>query len=226
MPSFKDAISRPGRINLIAEIKRRSPSAGIIINSDFDPGKIAKIYERSGACAISVLTNTKLFGGSLKDLKLVKKATSLPVLRKDFITTEKQVEESVLIKSDAILLIARRLTNQQLNRLFKMAKEARMDVIIEVHTKEDVSKALNLNARIIGINNRDLETLKIDLKTTERLVKLLPKDTLIISESGITTRRDVKYLTSLGVNAILVGEALLKSKDIQEKVRELIGERL
>lgn len=226
MPPFKDAISQPGRINLIAEIKRQSPSAGIIIKNNFNPAKLAKIYEKSGASAISVLTDKELFGGSLNDLKIVKKAVSLPVMRKDFIECIRDVEESAHIGCNAILLIVRNLSFKNLTRYYKASYAEGMDAVVEVHTKDDVEKALSLDAEIIGINNRDLETLAVTLKTTQRLIKLIPNDKIIISESGIRQRKDTDYLSSLGVNAILVGEALLKSRDIEKKVRELIGRKL
>lgn len=226
MPPFKDAISKSGRINLIAEIKRRSPSCGIIIKNNFNPTQLAKIYEKSGASAISVLTEKKLFGGSLEDIKLVKSATSLPVLRKDFIRQSRQIQESARLGCDAILLIARNLRLITLNRLLKLAHNRGMDAIVEVHTKDDVAKALDVDADIIGINNRDLETLTVDLKTTARLIKFIPKGKIIVSESGIKERKDIEYLSGLGINAVLIGTAILKSKDMANKVAELLGRKL
>ncbi len=221
--TFKKFISRKGRINLIAEIKKSSPSKGII-RADFDPTKIALTYQASGASAISVLTDERFFDGKLEYLRLVKSRVTIPVLRKDFIISEYQVYESAVNGADAILLIAGILTPEELNRYFGIAKELGMDVLVEVHNEEDVEKAVASHAAVIGINNRELSTFNVDLATTQRLVRLIPENKVIVSESGIETYEQVMFLKSLGVNAVLIGETFMKAEDIGAKVRELIRE--
>lgn len=221
--TFKKLISRKGHINLIAEVKKSSPSKGVI-RADFDPVKIALTYQAYGASAISVLTDERFFDGKLEYLRHVKERVTIPVLRKDFIIDEYQVYESAANGADAILLIANILTPEELNRYFAIAKELGMDVLVEVHNEEDMEKALKSPATIIGINNRDLSTFNVDLSTTQRLIRLLPEHRTIVSESGIETYEQVMYLKSLGVNAVLIGEALMKAENIGEKVRELIRE--
>jgi indole-3-glycerol phosphate synthase len=218
---FKKAISRPDKVNLIAEIKKASPSKGII-REDFDPSAIAEIYEQNGASAISVLTD-KFFQGDLSFLKAVRSVTSkIPILRKDFIIDEYQVYQSRLSGADAILLIASVLDLRSLNLLLLIAKDIDLDCLVEVHNEEELIKALASNAEIIGINNRDLRTFNVDLQTTFRLSRLIPDDKIIVSESGISSTEDVKFLSKCGVNAMLVGESLMISKDIAQKIKQLI----
>ena len=221
--TFKKYISRKGRINLIAEIKKSSPSKGII-RSDFDPTKIALTYQASGASAISVLTDERFFDGKLEYLRLVKSRVTIPVLRKDFLISEYQVYESAVNGADAILLIAGILTPEELNRYFGIAKELGMDALVEVHNEEDVEKALASPAVIIGINNRELSTFNVDIATTQRIIRLIPENKVIVSESGIETYEQVMFLKSLGVNAVLIGETFMRAEDIGAKVRELIRE--
>ena len=219
---FKKAISRSRKVNLIAEIKKASPSKGII-RKDFDPSAIAEIYEQSGASSISVLTDKEFFQGDLSFLKAVRSVTSkTPILRKDFIIDEYQVYQSRLSGADAILLIASVLDLQSLNLLLLIAKDIDLDCLVEVHNEEELSKALASNAEIIGINNRDLRTFIVDLQTTFRLSRLIPDDKIIVSESGISSAEDVKFLSKCGVNAMLVGESLMTSKDIALTINQLI----
>jgi indole-3-glycerol phosphate synthase len=207
---FKGAISAPKRINLIAEIKSASPSTGII-RGKVDPLKIGQIYEEAGAAAISLLTDKRFFRGDLRHLPGLKKATSLPILRKDFIVDEIQVRESFLWGADAILLIAR-ILSQRLG----------MAALTEVHDRNDLSKAIECGAEIIGINNRDLDTFKVSLKTTLEMAPLVPKGHVVVSESGIKNGNDIRLLMRSGVHAVLVGTGLMKSLDIGKKVRDLV----
>ena len=221
--SFKKNISRKGHINLIAEIKRSSPSKGVI-RRDFDPVRIGLAYNAAGAGAISVLTDERFFDGKLEYIKMVKERVTIPVLRKDFIIDEYQVYQSAVAGADAILLIANILTQEELNRYYSLAKDLGMDVLMEVHNAEEVEKALSTPASIIGINNRDLEDFNVDISVTQQLIRLIPENKIIVSESGIETYEQVMFLKSLGVNAVLIGETFMKSENIGEKVRELIRE--
>ncbi|MEA3489574.1 MAG: indole-3-glycerol phosphate synthase TrpC [Candidatus Omnitrophota bacterium] len=220
---FKKNISRKGHVNLIAEIKKSSPSKGII-RADFDPLKIALTYHIAGASAISILTDERFFDGKLEYLTMIKKRVMIPILRKDFIIDEYQVYESAVAGADAILLIAQILTQEELNRYLGISKDLGMDVLVEVHNEEDAEKALNASASIIGINNRDLTTFNIDISTTQRLLRLIPETKVIVSESGIESYEQVMFLKSLGVNAVLIGETFMRAGNIGEKVRELMRE--
>jgi len=211
-----------GRLSLIAEIKKASPSAGMIVER-FNPTYLAKAYEEGGAAALSVLTDEKYFQGKLEDIKKAKDSTTIPVLRKDFIIDQSQVYESRVGGADAILLIARILTEEELKNLYGLAKDLKLRCLVEVHNEEEVEKALRLGAEIIGINNRDLETFTVDFNTTLRLMDKYPelKNKTVVSESGIASADQVKALKEKGVSAILVGESLLRSKDIAAKIKEL-----
>ena len=215
---FKKAITK-NKINLIAEIKKASPSKGLI-RKDFNIEEIAGIYEKNNATAISVLTEKHFFKGDIKFLPILRKLTSKPILRKDFIIDEYQIYESRYYGADAILLIASILPKNKIKKFIKIAKKYNMDCLVEVHTKQELKKALDVGAEIIGINNRDLKSLKIDIKTTFDLVKYVPKGKIIVSESGIGDKGDVKSLTGK-VNAVLMGTSLMKSKNIGKKIREL-----
>lgn len=221
--SFKEAVSKKGRVNLIAEIKKASPSKGIL-REDFDPASIAKIYEKNDVSAISILTETEFFLGKPSYIKEVRKVTALPILRKDFIIDENQIYESAKLGADAILLIANLLPLSDLKKIISIAESIGLDVLLEIHDKPDLKKALASDAEIIGINNRDLKTFKVDLKTTQRLIKDIPKDRIIVSESGVETRKDFLFLKNLGVNAVLIGEAFMRSPDIAKKIKEIIGD--
>jgi indole-3-glycerol phosphate synthase len=218
---FRGAISVPDRVNLIAEIKFASPSAGII-RKDGDPLIIGQTYEKAGAAAISLLTDKRFFNGGLEVLPRLKKAVSLPVLRKDFIVDEIQVRESFMYGADAILLIVRLLSQQQLKSLIKLCKDLGMDALVEVHDKKDLENALESEANIIGINNRDLETFEVDLRTTMALAPLLPNRHISVSESGISNKDDIQLLTRSGINAVLVGSSIMRSDDLFHKARELV----
>jgi len=218
---FKAAISAPGRINLIAEIKFASPSAGLI-RSKADPVWIGRIYEDAGAAAISLLTDQRFFQGDLNHLPRLKKAVSLPILRKDFIIDELQLREASIYGADAILLIARILSPAQLAELISACREMGMVPLTEVHDKNDLEKAIDCGAEIIGINNRDLDSFIVDINTTFELAPLVPDGRVIISESGLSNKADIRSLKDTRVQAVLVGSALMKSDDPAEKTAELI----
>lgn len=221
--NFLEAINKPRQISLIAEVKRQSPSAGVI-RQDFNLQEIARIYQESEVQAISVLTEEDFFSGSLTYINEVKGISTVPVLRKDFILEPYQVYESRLFGADAILLIASILTQEEISRLITLASELGMSSLVEVHTEKELKKVLKLkNVSLIGINNRDLHTLEVDFKVTEKLFPLIPKDRIIVVESGIKTHQDVLFLKILGVNAILAGTALLEVADIKKKIEELMG---
>ncbi len=220
--SFIEAINKPRQISLIAEIKKQSPSAGVI-RPDFDPQKIAGIYEATGVQAISVLTEEDFFGGNPAFINEVKNVSQAPVLRKDFILEAYQVYESRFFGADAILLIADLLTREKLTELMQLSAELGMDCLVEVHTEKELKKVLNLKVPLIGINNRDLSTLEVDPKTTERLFPLIPKDKVVVVESGIKTSQDVLFLKILGVNAVLVGETIMRAEDVGRKIEEIMG---
>lgn len=218
---FQKNISQPGKLSLIAEIKKASPSRGII-RADFDAVKIARVYEEAGAAALSVLTEEHFFKGDLGTLERIRKDTGIPILRKDFIIDEFQIYESYVYGADAILLIAQILEDKRLRDFIALAQRLSLDCLVEVHDEENLKKALAANARIIGINNRDLNSFQTDLSTTRRLRPLIPEDKIVVSESGIKTSEDVKTLKGLGVNAVLIGEAFLDSSDIAAKVKHLM----
>jgi indole-3-glycerol phosphate synthase len=218
---FKRAISKPGKINLIAEIKFASPSAGHI-REKTDPIAIGRIYEEAGAAAISLLTDTSFFGGELAQLPGLKKALSLPIFRKDFIIDKVQVEESFVYGADALLLIARILSGQQLKVLLSLCQEYGMAPLTEVHDRDDLKKAIDCGAQIIGINNRDLDTFDVSLQTTIDLAPLIPDTCVVVSESGMNAEKDIRLLQRSGIHAVLVGSSLMKSVDVAKKTRELV----
>lgn len=222
---FAAALRRlDGRVALIAEVKKASPSAGVI-RPDFDPVAIARDYERGGASCLSVLTDEKFFQGHLDYLRRIREAVKLPLLRKDFIVDELQIHEAAAAGADCVLLIVACLTQETLTNLLRVAAEYRLDALVEVHDEAELDRAVAANARIIGVNNRNLKTFKVDIATTERMAsRIRNAQTLLVAESGIHTRADVERLARCGVNAILVGESLMRSDDITAKVRELLGE--
>ncbi len=219
---FAEAIRRPGKLSLIAEVKKSSPSAGPI-RPQADVVEVARTYAGAGAQAISVLTDAKFFSGSLEDLSLVREKVSLPVLRKDFLLEEYQVVEAAAAGADAVLLIAAILPRPDLKRLLSLAADLSMDALVEVHTEGEVDQALEAGAQVIGINNRDLGTLQVDLAVTQRLIGALPKDRVRVSESGIRSRADVEFVQAQGADAILVGEELMVSDDPAAKIKELMN---
>jgi indole-3-glycerol phosphate synthase len=227
---FLAALRQPkrGRPALIAEVKKASPSAGVIC-PDFDPVRIASEYEAAGASCLSVLTDQDFFQGSLVHLRQIREAVKLPLLRKDFIIDARQILEAIEWGADAILLIVAILTDAQLKSFHSLAGEAGLAVLVEVHDEAELERALTASATLIGVNNRDLKTFKVDLATTERLAARLRSsqdrsEKLLVAESGIHTRGDVERLARCGATAILVGESLMKHGDIRSKVRELLGE--
>ncbi len=217
---FKKALQKTG-ISIIAEIKRKSPSAGLI-RKDFDPKKIALIYEKSGVSAISVLTDTYYFGGKQEYLTLVKKAVRIPVFRKEFIIDSYQIYESRAIGADAILLIAAVLNKQELIGFQEIAGKTGMRCLVEVHTEEELEGVLEADPEIIGINNRNLKTFQVDLHTSERLKKKIPDRILTVSESGIDTKDDIGLLRKAGFDGVLIGEPLMRANDIGEKLQSLL----
>ena len=222
--NFLSAISSPDKVNLIAEIKRFSPSSPEPIR-EFDAVDIAHTYELNGASALSILTDRDYFGGGFEVLAQVKNSIEIPVLCKDFIIDESQIYAARYYGADAILLIVRILKDEEIKKFMNVADSLGMDSLVEVHSQQELERALGAGAKIIGINNRDLNTLKVRLNTTLELVEHISGDRVIVSESGIKTREDVLKLKNAGVNAILVGDALLRSSDIAAKIKELGGVR-
>jgi indole-3-glycerol phosphate synthase len=242
---FLAALRKPrqGDMALIAEVKKASPSAGVICE-DFDPVRIAREYEAAGAGCLSVLTDEKFFQGSLDHLRQIRAAVKIPLLRKDFIIDERQLLEAVEWGADAILLIVAILTDEQLAKFHSLATEFGLAALVEVHDEAELDRALKISPALIGVNNRDLKTFKVDFATTERLADRLNRRTgvapvsnsknkngdrrdacpaLLVAESGIHVRADVERLKKCGAGAILVGESLMRGGDIRAKVRELIG---
>jgi indole-3-glycerol phosphate synthase len=209
-------------ITLIAEIKKASPSRGLICR-DFNPRQIACLYQEAGASAISVLTDERFFQGHPDFLKVVKEVTSLPLLRKDFIIDEYQIYQSRLLGADAVLLIAAILGRQQLVEYICYVKELGMAALVEVHTHDELCRVLETEALLVGINNRNLHTFQVDLGVTYQLISAVPKERVVVSESGICSREDVIGLAEAGVDAVLVGEALMGAGDIRAAVAELLG---
>ena len=225
---FIQALTHPrrGEVALIAEVKKASPSAGVIC-PDFNPVRIAEEYEKAGATCLSVLTDEKFFQGSLEYLRQIREATRLPLLRKDFIIDERQIREAIDWGADAILLIVSILTDQQLRMFHSLATGVGLAALVEVHDEAELDRALAVDARLIGINNRDLKTFRVDLSTTERLAKRVRAEPggherLLVAESGIQTRANVDRLAKAGAQAILVGESLIKHGNIAGKVSELL----
>jgi indole-3-glycerol phosphate synthase len=219
---FVAALKQAKHIGLIAEVKKASPSAGIICK-DFDPVRIAKEYEAAGASCLSVLTDENFFQGSLDYLRQIRAAVTLPLLRKDFIIDERQILEAIEWGADAILLIVSILTDDQLKKFHALAKDAGLAALVEVHDADEMERALKIGAELIGVNNRDLKTFKVDLAITEKLAAKIGPKKILVAESGIHTRADVERLKKCGAKAILVGESLLCGGDIKTKIHELIG---
>jgi indole-3-glycerol phosphate synthase len=220
--AFRAAIADAGRLNVVAEFKRASPSKGEIRGSA-SPVETALAYERGGAAAVSVLTEEDNFRGSLVDLYEVKRSTRLPVLRKDFILEEYQVFESAAARADALLLIVAALDDATLARLVGLTEnEMGMDALVEVHTADEIDRARKAGAKIVGVNNRDLRTFEVTLETSIELAKLAPADALLVSESGIRDAADIERLRASGYNAFLVGETLMRAGRPDEELRMLI----
>jgi len=219
--NFREAISSRD-CAIIAEVKGRSPSKGLL-REDFDPVKIASIYEGNGAAAISVLTDREFFGGNKSYLADIKKYVRLPLLRKDFIIDPYQIYETRSLNGDAILLIAGLLEEDQLREYIHLAESLGLSALVEVHSMNELDKTLAAGAAVIGINNRDLRTFSTDIKTSMNLAPHIPSDRTIISESGIHTRNDIETLIKAGFHAFLIGETLMLSENIGTKLKELLG---
>lgn len=222
MKSFGRAIKSDMNISIIAEIKKASPSLGVI-REDFQPAEIARLYQKGGAAAISVLTDEKYFQGKLSYIKDVKQSVDLPVLRKDFIIDPYQIYEAQSAGADAILLIAALLSEDTIQRFLNLARELEMDCLVEVHTGAELQKVLQTSADIIGINNRNLATFIVNLETTFQLRPMIPEGKIIVSESGIKSRTEILRLFNKGINAVLIGETFMKSGDIPAALHELLG---
>jgi indole-3-glycerol phosphate synthase len=219
---FANAIRSHDGIRLIAEIKKASPSKGVLL-ANFDPARLAHIYAEHGAAAISVLTDRRFFQGESSHLRLAKQVSRLPALRKDFLIDEYQVWESAVMGADAVLLIVAALDAKQLSRYISLSSELGLDALVEAHDERELDAAVEAGAKLIGINNRDLRTFQTDIQTTLKLAPRVPEDVVLVSESGIHSAADVRKLREAGVHAVLVGEALVTSPDIPEKMRELLG---
>jgi indole-3-glycerol phosphate synthase len=220
--SFRKAITRPNEISLIAEIKKASPSKGLI-REDFDPIKIAEDYETAGAAAISVLTETQYFLGDPRYLAVAKEHSTRPLLRKDFLVDPIQIPESRILGADAILLIVAALEPRVLADLLSLARELSLDALVEVHDESELKTALEAGADLIGINNRNLDTFEVHLQTTFDLLPKIPNGIATVSESGISSHLDVNLLRDVGVDAVLVGEAFMRSNNVRAAVHKLMG---
>lgn len=211
----------PDALGLIAEVKKASPSVGTIVEN-FDPVATAQAYQAAGAHAISVLTDEKFFQGSLRYLTQIRQAVGLPLLRKDFILHEVQVYEAAVAGADAILLIVAALKQAELEALYETASTLGLDVLVEVHSLPELDRAIDCGARVIGINNRNLTTFEVDLRATEIISEEVPEGVILVSESGIKTQADTRRVFDAGVNAVLVGESLMRSGDIAAQVAALL----
>ncbi len=219
---FADAIRRDSNISLIAEVKRASPSKGLI-RKDFDPLATATCYQAFGATCISVLTDQTFFQGQLDYLKCIRECTEIPLLRKDFILDPIQVYEARAAGADAVLLIAECLPGSALQQLHDLTEAAGMTPLVELYDPANIQRVVDCGARLIGVNNRDLNTFDVDLEHTIRVKQALPPDRLIVGESGISTYSDAQHLAQAGVDAMLVGESLMRAEDIGEAVRQLVA---
>ena len=219
--SFKTSIAQPGQTNLIAEIKKASPSAGVI-RKDFDVAQIARVYAEHKAAAISVLTEDKYFLGKPEDVATVARGVDLPVLTKDFIISDGQICEARLNGAAAVLLIVAILEDAQLKGFLELARSLGLDCLAEVHDEKELDRAVKAGAEIIGVNNRDLKTLDVNLKTCERLIPRIPKDKVIVAESGLRTHDDIRRVRDSGAHAVLIGETFIRAKDIGHKIEEVM----
>jgi indole-3-glycerol phosphate synthase len=218
---FQKAIEQPGELHLIAEIKKASPSQGVI-RSAFSVLDLARTYAKEGACAISVLTEDKYFLGKPPYVRDVSDHVGLPVLTKDFIISDEQIYETFAFGSSAILLIVAILEDKELKSLMSVAHTLDMDCLVEVHSEDELARAMDCGANIIGVNNRNLKTLEVDLKISEKLIPRIPKGKIIVAESGIRNKADVDMIKGLGAHAVLIGETFLRAKDVGAKVREVM----
>lgn len=219
--NFRKAISNLHQLNLIAEIKKASPSGGVL-RDNFQPLRLAALLEYGGAAALSILTETRFFKGRPSYLKTTRQVTQIPILRKDFILDEYQLYESALLEADAVLLIASLLTDEELDRFLERAREIGLEALVEVHTEEDLKKAVGAGAEIIGVNNRNLQTLEVDIHRAERLLSHIPKQATIVVESGFKNHEELMQYKSIGIHAFLVGTSLMKAEDIVAKIQALL----
>lgn len=219
--SLKSALSHPEKISIIAEVKKASPSKGII-KSDFDHIRIADTYQSNGADAISVLTDEKFFQGKISFLSEIRKISEIPLLRKDFILDDYQILEAKAFGADVILLISEILSTNQIKDLTDCAVENNLNVLLELHSENEISKIDFNRNNLIGINNRDLTTFEVDLKTTEKVLLKIDNEIISVSESGISKRDDIEYLKSIKVNAILVGEHFMRSENLSNELKQFI----
>jgi len=217
-----EALANDASVNIIAEIKRASPSRGTI-RADVDPAALARAYQHGGAVAISILTEEEYFQGSLDDLRVVRQAVPLPLLRKDFIVDEFQIYEAAAAGADAILLIVAALDDEAVRRLRSIAEdELGMDALVEVHTQEEMQRACDCGATLIGVNNRDLRTLQVSLGTSAHLIQYAPEDVICVSESGLASGDDLRHLRELGYKGFLIGEMLMRAAEPDKALRELL----
>jgi len=210
--AFRSALSRPDRVNVIAECKRRSPSRGVL-RPDYDPVAIARSYESAGAAAISVITEPTFFDGALEHLSAVRAAVGIPLLRKDFVVSEYQLLEARAAGADAVLLIVAALNQDDLRRLLMAARDLGLDALVEVHDEAELSRAIDVGADLIGVNNRNLRTLTVDVAASERLIVTIPPHVVAVSESGLKTAADLKRLRQQGYRAFLIGERFMTAPD-------------
>jgi indole-3-glycerol phosphate synthase len=219
---FNEALVRPG-LSLIAEFKRRSPSAGSLAAEGLEVAAQVAAYERGGAAALSVLTDEPHFGGSLADLRAAREACGMPIIRKDFIVDRYQLFEAAVNGADAVLLIVAALADEELRSLYQEARSIDLDCLVEVHDAEELERALEAGAEVIGINNRNLEDMSVDVATTFELMPDIPAGKTVVAESGISGRGELEELDRVGVDAVLIGGALMVAEDPEAKVRELTG---
>ena len=218
---FRKAISDPRRLNLIAEIKKASPSEGIL-RENFQPLRLAALLEYAGAAALSVLTEMRFFKGRPSYLKTIRQVTHIPILRKDFILDEYQLYESRLLEADAVLLIASLWTDEELERFLACARDIGLQGLVEVHSEEDLKKAVGVGAEMVGVNNRNLQTLTVDVSRAERLLSHIPKHVTVVVESGFKGHEELLKYKSLGISAFLIGTSLMKAEDVTAKMQELL----
>jgi indole-3-glycerol phosphate synthase len=219
---FCKFLATTGQVAVIAEIKKASPSAGVI-RRDFDPVSIAKEYQLAGASALSVLTDTHFFQGALSYLQQVHETSTLPCLRKDFMIDPYQVMEARAGDADLILLIMAVLSDAQYDEMAAAALEFKLEYLVEVHNAVELERAMKRDVDNIGINNRDLTTFEVDLHTTDKLLEIIPDDTIVVSESGLKSRMDIERFGKIGVDAVLIGESLMREPDIAAALRKLVG---
>jgi indole-3-glycerol phosphate synthase len=220
---FAAALKHPHRLGLIAEIKKASPSKGVLA-PDFDPQRQAELYRDGGADCLSVLTEPQFFQGDLEHLRAARAISGKPCLRKDFIIDQYQIAQARLYGADCILMIAAILTDWQIRNFKHTAREYGMDALLEIHNEEEARRAISNGCNFVGINNRDLKTFHVDLATTERLRPLLPDSATVVAESGVSTRQDAQRLRAAGADALLIGETLMKADDVSDTINRLLEE--